>query len=120
VVTSPAGAAAIIHLTADFVGVAPERLRDATLMSGLLIAAASAAGFNPAGAPLVRPHHGGEGLSAFVLLGGCHMIAHAYPARELLVLDVLAAPPFDAVKAFDVFTRRVAAREIRSEQRARG
>ena len=110
----------LVHLIADFVGVPPERLRDATLVSGLLIAAASAAGFNPRGAPVVRPHNGGEGLSAFVLLGGCHMIAHTYPVHELLLLDVLASPPYDAAKAFDVFARRVPAREIRSEQRQRG
>jgi S-adenosylmethionine/arginine decarboxylase-like enzyme len=108
------------HLLADFVGVPPERLRDATLLSGLLIAAASAAGFNPLGAPVVRQHHGGEGLSAFVCMGGCHIIAHAFPGRELLVLDVLASPPHDAARAFDVFARRVPAREIRSEQRQRG
>ena len=110
----------MVHLIADFVGVPPERLRDATLVSGLLIAAASAAGFNPLGAPVVRPHNGGEGLSAFVLLGGCHMIAHTYPARGLLLLDVLASQPYDAGKAFDVFARRVPASEIRSEQRQRG
>lgn len=111
---------ALVHLLADFAGVAPARLRDATLMSGLLIAAGSAAGFNPLGAPTVRPHVAGEGLSAFVMLGGCHIIVHTYPAREMLLLDVLASPPNDAVKAFDVFARRVAAREIRSEQRHRG
>ena len=111
---------ALVHLVADFVGVAPDRLRDATLVSGLLIAAGSAAGFNPLGAPTIRPHVGGEGLSAFVLLGGCHIIVHAFPAREMLLLDVLASPPNDAVKAFDVFARRVPAREIRSDQRHRG
>ena len=111
---------ALVHLLADFVGVPPARLRDATQVSGLLIAAASAAGFNPLGAPLVRPHNGGEGLSAFVTLGGSHMIAHTYPSRELLLLDVLASAPYDAAKAFDVFARRVPAREIRSEQRQRG
>jgi S-adenosylmethionine/arginine decarboxylase-like enzyme len=110
----------LVHLLADFIGVAPDRLRDATLVSGLLIAAGSAAGFNPLGAPAVRPHVGSDGLSAFVLLGGCHIIAHTFPDRELLVLDVLAAPPNDAVKAYDVFARRLAAREIRSEQRHRG
>ena len=111
---------ALVHLVADFVGVAPERLRDATFVSGLLIAAASAAGFNPLGAPTVRSHGFSEGLSAFVLLGGCHIIVHAYPDRETLLLDVLASPPGDAVKAYDVFARRVGAREIRSDQRHRG
>jgi S-adenosylmethionine/arginine decarboxylase-like enzyme len=53
-------------------------------------------------------------------MGGCHIIAHAFPGRELLVLDVLASPPHDAARAFDVFARRVPAREIRSEQRQRG
>jgi hypothetical protein len=45
---------------------------------------------------------------------------HTVPAGELLLLDVLALTTHDVGKALDVFARRVGAREIRSEVRARG
>ncbi|MFL5575950.1 MAG: S-adenosylmethionine decarboxylase [Gemmatimonadaceae bacterium] len=107
------------HLVADFRGVPPAQLRDSSLLGGLLIAAAGAAGFAPIGAPIVRqlPH---DGVASLILLDGCHMSVHAFPERELLLLDVLSLATHDARKALDVFARRLAAREIRSEQRARG
>lgn len=107
------------HLVADFHGVAPAQLRDGALLSGLLIAAAGAAGFSAMGAPLVRhlPH---DGVAALLLLDTCHMSVHTVPERGLLLLDVLAPAAHDARKALDVFARRLSAREIRSDQRARG
>ena len=116
-VDSPASG--FTHLIADFHGVAPTQLRDGALLSGLLIAAAGAAGFTAMGAPLVRhlPH---DGVAAFILLDTCHMSVHTVPERELLLLDVLAPAAHDARKALDVFARRLPAREIRSDTRGRG
>lgn len=107
------------HLIADFHGVAPAQLRDSALLSGLLIAAAGAAGFSAMGAPLVR-HLPNDGIAALLLLDTCHMSVHAVPERELLLLDVLAPAAHDARKALDVFARRLPAREIHSDSRARG
>ena len=117
--TGAAEAPGFTHLVADFHGVAPAQLRDGALVSGLLIAAAGAAGFSAMGAPLVRhlPH---DGVAALLLLDTCHMSVHTVPERGLLLLDVLAPAAHDARKALDVFARRLSAREIRSDQRARG
>lgn len=107
------------HLIADFIGVPTAQLGDSALVSGLLIAAAGAAGFTSIGGPLVKhlPH---GGLTGLLLLEGCHMAVHTFPARSLMLLDVLTVATHDSQKAFDVFARRVTASEIRSEVRARG
>ena len=107
------------HLIADFVGVAPSQLRDLTLLQGLLIAAAGAAGFTPVQPPLVRQLPT-AGLAGMLLLEGCHIAVHTFPERELMLLDILSLATHDARKALDVFARRVEAREIRSETRVRG
>lgn len=113
------GAPAFTHLIADLLGVAESRLRDTTTLSGLLIASASAAGFAPVGAPLVR-RLPSDDVAGVLLLDGCHIAIHAFPARQLLLLDVLALATTDPRKAMDVFARRLEPREIRSETRARG
>ncbi len=107
------------HLTADFVGVAPVQLRDVRLLSGLLIAAAGAAGFPAIAAPQVRELPSG-GVSGWLQLDDCHLALHSFPDRELLLLDVLSLATHDGRKALDVFTRRLRAREVRSEMRHRG
>ncbi len=107
------------HLIADFIGVAPTQLRDATLLRGLLIAAAGAAGFSAVQAPLVRQLPS-DGLAALLLLDGCHIAVHTFPERQLMLLDVLSLATHDARKAQDVFARRIVATEIRSETRSRG
>lgn len=114
-----AGGGAFTHLVADFLGVPPQQLRDTTMLSGLLIAAASAAGFAAVGAPIVRqlPH---DGVAGLFLLDGCQMTVHAFPERELLLLDVLTVSTHDGRKAYDVFARRIVAREVRSERMTRG
>lgn len=114
-----AGAAAFSHLVADFVGVPPAQLRDSSTLSGLLIAAAGAAGFSPIGSPMVRILPDGA-VAGLFLVDGCHMSLHAFPDRGLLLLDVLSLASHDGRKALDVFARRITAREIRTEQRARG
>jgi S-adenosylmethionine/arginine decarboxylase-like enzyme len=114
-----AAAGAFTHLVADFIGVPAHQLRDTPMLSGLLIAAAGAAGFAAVGAPIVRqlPH---DGVAGLFLLDGCQMTVHAFPERELLLLDVLTAATHDGRKAFDVFARRIVAREVRSERMSRG
>ena len=107
------------HLMADFIGVPAAQLRDTTTLSGLLIAAAGAAGFAALGAPFVRQLPN-DGVAGLFLLDGCQMSLHAFPDRELLLLDVLSLATHDGRKALDVFARRLTAREIRTERRARG
>lgn len=107
------------HLVADFVGVPAAQLGDSSLLSGLLIAAAGAAGFSAVGAPIVRQLPN-DGVAGLILLDGCHMSVHAFPERGLLLLDVLSLATHDARKALDVFARRLPARVIRTDQRARG
>ena len=111
--------AAFAHLTADFIGVDAVKLRDASLISGLVVAAAGAVGLSPAGAPMVRELPDGVVVGS-LMLEGCHVVAHGYPARGMLLLDILATAQHDLRRALDVFTRRLAAREVRSDVRTRG
>ena len=107
------------HLSADFVGALPSQLGDASLISGLLIAGAGAAGFTAVGAPVVRKMPD-DAVSAVLLLNDCHMSAHTFPSQHLMLLDILTLSTHDPQKALDVFTRRLAAREVRCEKRSRG
>ena len=111
--------ASFAHLTADLLGVAAAQLGDTAMLTGLLIASAGAAGFTTVGAPLVRrlPN---EDVAGVLLLDGCHIAIHAFPGRELLLLDVLALGTSDPQKALDVFVRRLTPRNVRSTVRPRG
>jgi len=106
------------HLTAEFLGVPLEQLRDAPLLGGLLIAAASAAGFSLSGVPIVRDYPGG--VSAVVLLEQGHLSVHAIPDRQTLLFDAVAPASHDFRKALDVLSRRLTAREIKTDTRGRG
>lgn len=97
---------AFTHLLVDFAGVSAARLADQTLVGGLLVAAAGAAGL-AAGAPLVRTWPSG-GVTAVLVSDGCHILVHTLPADGLLLLDVFvrgARPAAD--RAADVFARRL-------------
>ena len=107
------------HLTAEFHGVPAEQLRDAALLGGLLIAAASAVGFSTIGVPSVR-HETGDGVSAVLLLDGGHMIVHSLPGRQTLLFDVVAPASHDSRKAIEVLSRRLTARDVKSDTRGRG
>jgi len=111
-------AAAFVHSLADFTGVAASQLRDASLVTGLLIAAASAAGLAASGAPLVRslPH---DGVTGIFLIDASHIAVHTYPERGVLLLDVLAPADHDGRRAIDVFTRRLGAGAVQIQQHAR-
>jgi|SRR5579862_8503096 len=110
---------AFAHVLADFSGVSATQLQDASLLSGLLIAAASGSGLAAVGAPTVR-HLPNGGLGGVLLLEGCHIAVHTVPSRGLLLVDVLAPQPVVARKAVEVFARRFASATKRIEQRERG
>jgi S-adenosylmethionine decarboxylase len=113
------GGAAFTHVIADLTGVAAPALRDATALTGLLIAAAGAAGLSTIGAPVVRQLPDG-GVAAVLFLDACHITLRTLPESGTLLLDILAPASRDAQKALDVFTRRLAPKEMRSEVRGRG
>jgi S-adenosylmethionine/arginine decarboxylase-like enzyme len=108
-----------VHLIADLLGVAETQLRDASLVGGLIIAAAGAVGLAPLGMPLVRSLPQG-GVSGILLMYGCHLAIHTMPERGLLLLDVLVPRPLDPTHALTVFARRLSPARILSEQRPRG
>ncbi|MEP7087407.1 MAG: S-adenosylmethionine decarboxylase [Gemmatimonadota bacterium] len=114
-----AASGAFTHVIADLTGVPAPVLRDASGLTGLLIAAASAAGFSIIGAPVVRSLPD-DGVAAVLFLDACHITLRTLPDRELLLLDILAPATRDLQKALDVFARRLAPKEIRSEARSRG
>jgi S-adenosylmethionine decarboxylase len=109
----------LTHVSANLSGVASGPLRDAPLLSGLLIAAAGAAGLTAVGAPLVRVAPTG-GVSAVLLLDPCHVSIHSFPDRGLALVDVLARDAAGASKALDVFVRRLTPAGVASDVRARG
>ncbi|MEP6989611.1 MAG: S-adenosylmethionine decarboxylase [bacterium] len=109
----------IAHVSADLSGVGSGALRDASLLSGLLIAAAGAAGLNPVGAPIVRSAPTGA-VSAVLLLDPCHVSIHSLPERGLAFVDVLARDAAGAAKALDVFVRRLTPAAVSSDTRMRG
>jgi S-adenosylmethionine/arginine decarboxylase-like enzyme len=107
------------HLTAEFAGVPHEQLRDAALLGGLLIAAASAAGFSLSGVPNVREHTSG-GISAVVLLDRGHLAVHTLPERQTLLFDAVAPASHDFRKALEVLSRRLTASDVKTDTRGRG
>ena len=109
----------VAHVSADLMGVGSGALRDASLLSGLLIAAASAAGLNAAAAPVVRTAGDGS-ISAILLLDPCHLSVYSFPDRGLALVDVMARDSAGATKALDVFLRRLLPANVTSETRMRG
>ncbi|GAC1477919.1 MAG: hypothetical protein NVS1B4_21230 [Gemmatimonadaceae bacterium] len=107
------------HLVADFTQVPAVQLTDGPLLTGLLIAAAGAAGLAAVGAPVIRPVPG-DGFAAVLVLEGCHVTVHTFPARGLLLLDVLAPAAVDCRKALDVFARRMSTAHVTTTTRDRG
>ena len=107
------------RLNADLLGVHADQLLDVEMLSGLLIAAAGAAGFNSLGVPAVRRRPDGA-CSAALLLDEAHLVVHALPEQGLLVLDFFAPASHDLSKALDVFARRLNPTRVHSETRKRG
>ncbi|HEY2065923.1 MAG TPA: S-adenosylmethionine decarboxylase [Gemmatimonadaceae bacterium] len=109
----------LAHVTADLSGVGSGSLRDSRLLTGLLIAAAGAAGLSAPGAPLVRVAPSG-GISAVLLLEPCHVSIHSLPDRGMVLVDIIAPNEVDAAKALEVFLRRLAPAVVTSNTRPRG
>jgi len=107
------------HLSAEFHGISDEHLRDAALLGGLLIAAASAAGFGTIGVPTVRKHND-DGVSAMLLMPSAHIALHSLPEQRTLLFDIVGPASHDFRKAMDVFARRLSARDVKSDTRGRG
>ncbi len=107
------------HDAADFRGVPSSLLRDRASLSGLLIAAAGAAGLTTVEPPLVRSLPRG-GLVIMLLLDLGHVALHTMPDDGVLVLDLLVSASKDARKAVDVVTRRLNVRATRATHADRG
>ena len=102
---------------ADFTGVPVEQASDTAFLTGLLIAAAGAAGYPTTGAPVAR--HGGGAHSIVLFLDGCHLSVHAHPGRGLVLVDILADARIDPKKALTVFTRKLRASAVHTQDLAR-
>ena len=89
------------------------------MLGGLLIAAASAAGFSTIGVPSVRKQPG-DGVSAILLMPSAHIALHSLPERGALLFDIVGPASHDFRRALDVFARRLSARDITSDLRGRG
>ncbi|MEP6733587.1 MAG: S-adenosylmethionine decarboxylase [bacterium] len=109
----------LAFISADLAGIGSGALRDAALLSGLLIAAAGAAGLTAIDKPLVRTLPAG-GVSAVLLLDPCHVSIHSLPERALALVDIFARDQAGAAKALDVFVRRLAPTSVTSDTRKRG
>lgn len=108
-----------VQANADISGVAPVQLRDSALLSGLVIAAAGAAGLAAVGAPVVRQMPD-DGVAAWMPLDRGHIAVRSFPDRDLVLVDVIARSADEARKAVDVFTRRLAARDVQAFTHPRG
>src|SRR5256712_10620535 len=82
------------HGGADLGGIPATRLTDLQGLAGLLLAAANAAGLNPANPPVVQL--GPRGVSAALVCHGGHVALHGLPEVGLCFADVAGmrrAPP---------------------------
>src|SRR2546429_5844200 len=97
------------HVRADLGGIPANRLTDLQGLAGLLLAAANAAGLNPANPPVVQlgPH----GVSAALVCHGGHVALHGLPEVGLCFADVAggggALPP----RGLDAVIQRARGRE---------
>jgi len=111
--------ALMTHDAADFRGVPASLLRDQASLSGLLIAAAGAAGLTTVESPIVRLLPRG-GLVIVLLLDLGHVALHSMPDDGVLALDLLVSARKDARQAIDVVTRRLNVRAARATHSDRG
>jgi len=106
------------HAFADLQGVPAGRLDDAQALGPLLLAAANAAGMNPARAPLV--HTAGDGVTAVLVCHRGHVAIHTRPDADVCCIDIVAVGNGRPQRGLDVIRRRLGAREVQSDARSRG
>jgi len=106
------------HAFADLGGVPASRLTDTQGLTGLLLAAANAAGLNPAAAPVVAV--GPRGLAAALVCHGGHVAMHALPEEGLCFADVAGPGAKHPQRGLEIIIKRLGAREVRSDTRRRG
>ena len=106
------------HVFADLGGIPANRLTDSQGLAGLLLAAANAAGLNPASPPVVT--QGPRGVSAAVLCHGGHVAMHGVPEAGLCFADVAGVSGAQPHRGLEVIIKRLGAREVRTDARRRG
>jgi S-adenosylmethionine/arginine decarboxylase-like enzyme len=109
------------HAFADLSGIPGDRLSDPQALSGLLLAAANAAGLNPADPPVVKS--GITGTTALLICRGGHVALHAVPAEGLCYADIAglgaegSGRSVQPSRGLEVIVKRLGAREVRSAAR---
>jgi S-adenosylmethionine/arginine decarboxylase-like enzyme len=106
------------QLAADLDGIPANRLADVQELAGLLLAAANAAGLNPASPPVVKIHP--RGVGAVLLCHGGHVLLQAVPEAGICFVDVAGIGSVQPQRGLDVVTRRFGARQLRIDHRRRG
>ena len=106
------------HVFADLGGIPANRLTDPQGLAGLLLAAANAAGLNPANPPVVTL--GPRGVSAALVCHGGHVAIHSLPEAGLCFADVGGVSGALPQRGLDVIIKRLGAREVRTDARRRG
>jgi S-adenosylmethionine/arginine decarboxylase-like enzyme len=106
------------HVFADLGGVPANRLTDPQGLAGLLLAAANAAGLNPASAPVVKT--GPRGVSAALVCHGGLVALHGAPEAGLCFVDVAGLGGVLPQRGLEVIVKRLGAREVRTDARRRG
>ncbi len=106
------------HVFADLGGVSANRLSDAQGLAGLLLAAANAAGLNPAHPPVVKSEP--RGVTAALLCYGGHVTLHGLPEEGLCFVDLAGVGAVHPQRGLEVIIKRLGAREVRTDSRRRG
>ena len=106
------------QLAADLDGIPASRLADAQELTGLLLAAANAAGLNPASPPVVKIDP--RGVGAVLLCHGGHVLLQAVPEAGVCFVDVAGMGRVQPQRGLDVVTKRFGARQVRIDHRRRG
>lgn len=106
------------HAFADLGGIVGNRLTDPQGLSGLLLAAANAAGLNPASPPVVVA--GPRGVAAVLVCHGGHVALHGLPGEGLCFADVAGLGAVQPQRGLEVIIRRLGARQLRTDARRRG
>lgn len=106
------------HVFADLGGIPANRLTDMQGLAGLLIAAANAAGLNPANPPVVKL--GSKGVAAALVCHGGHVVLHGLPDVGLCFVDVAGLGGALPQRGLEVIIKRFGAREVRTDARRRG